>query len=71
MVNINEVIMDALALVSHRLPHDGICRYRASGDGAFVKIGFADTGIGISEENLPRTFDLFFTTKEPGKGTVV
>ena len=28
-----------------------------------------DTGCGISEENQKRLGDLFFTTKEPGKGT--
>ena len=30
---------------------------------------FADTGPGISEENLSRIFEPFFTTKEHGKGT--
>ncbi len=34
-----------------------------------ITIDFADTGIGIPPENLPKIFDPFFTTKEPGKGT--
>lgn len=29
----------------------------------------ADTGIGISPENLSKLFEPFFTTKDPGKGT--
>jgi signal transduction histidine kinase len=35
----------------------------------FVEVKIADTGMGISAENLSRIFDPFFTTKEVGKGT--
>ncbi len=35
----------------------------------FIKIEFADTGSGISEENLKKLFEPFFTTKPVGKGT--
>jgi len=33
-----------------------------------IKLVFADTGCGISKENLARLFDPFFTTKETGTG---
>lgn len=35
----------------------------------FVCITVADSGSGISPENLNRVFEPFFTTKEPGHGT--
>lgn len=38
-----------------------------SGSRALLTI--ADTGTGISNENLPHIFDPFFTTKRRGKGT--
>jgi signal transduction histidine kinase len=34
-----------------------------------VRIEFADTGCGISEENLAHLFEPFFTTKQKEKGT--
>jgi CheY-like chemotaxis protein len=35
----------------------------------YIRITVADTGCGISDNNLPKIFDPFFTTKEVGKGT--
>jgi len=37
--------------------------------GRSVVIKLTDTGVGISAEMLPKVFDLFVTTKGPGKGT--
>jgi signal transduction histidine kinase len=41
---------------------------RPAGDGA-VAIDVEDNGKGIAADALPKIFDPFYTTKEPGKGT--
>ena len=38
-------------------------------EGEFVQVTIADTGCGISPENLEKIFDPFFTTKPTGEGT--
>jgi signal transduction histidine kinase len=54
-------------------PQEGDYRHLRRGRGTtndrWIKIEFADTGVGIAEEDQKRVFDPFFTTKEVGKGT--
>jgi signal transduction histidine kinase len=40
----------------------------ASVSGAHVRVAIADTGIGITTENMQRLFEPFFTTKQQGTG---
>jgi PAS domain S-box-containing protein len=44
-------------------------RHNETQSGPFVEFCVSDTGRGIEKEVLPRIFDPYFTTKEPGRGT--
>jgi len=46
----------------------GLLRIRTDVDEAFVTISFADTGGGISPENMSKIFEPYFTTKASGSG---
>ena len=50
------------------MPEGGTLSVSTFQEGGFVNARFADTGIGISDENIERIFDSFFTTKDSVKG---
>ena len=47
----------------------GTITIRTRRHGTAAEIRISDTGTGIPESDRPKIFDLFFTTKEVGKGT--
>ena len=47
----------------------GVISISTMQDGDFVKVRIQDTGCGISQENLEKLFNPFFTTKPEGQGT--
>jgi PAS domain S-box-containing protein len=73
----NQVILNMIVNAAHAIAEKnkddqsqkGTIHIRTihSGDQAKIRIG--DTGAGIPQEIRHKIFDLFFTTKEPGKGT--
>jgi PAS domain S-box-containing protein len=74
---LNQVILNLIVNAAHAIAEAnkdnpsqmGTIRIRTRREGNWAKIYINDTGSGIPEEIRPKIFDLFFTTKEPGKGT--
>jgi signal transduction histidine kinase len=63
-----QIFLNLLFNALDATPKGGIIRIATSSapGGAVVRI--TDNGVGIPKDELPRVFDLFFTTKEKGTG---
>ncbi|GAH63177.1 unnamed protein product, partial [marine sediment metagenome] len=64
-----QVFLNLILNATQAMPKGGELRIITSTHNDKIRIKIADTGMGISKENLDRIFNPFFTTKEPGKGT--
>ncbi|MEW6027620.1 MAG: ATP-binding protein, partial [Planctomycetota bacterium] len=49
--------------------HDKKIEIFHESDDKNIMVCLRDSGVGMNSEELSRAFDMFFTTKEPGKGT--
>ncbi len=58
-----------VSLKNVELDKDTAVQYPDLGSGRYVNLTVSDTGHGISQEEIDRIFDPYFTTKEVGKGT--
>jgi signal transduction histidine kinase len=69
---IEQVCLNILINAIQAMPTGGAIRIGSAtswSDGRkFVNLSFADQGIGIPRENLPRLFDPYFTTRSDGTG---
>jgi len=73
----NQVILNLIVNAAHAIedlngrnsPEKGTITINTRRDGNWAEIRISDTGVGIPEAVRHRIFDLFFTTKEPGRGT--
>jgi PAS domain S-box-containing protein len=81
---ISQVLINLCTNADHAMPDGGIldvslknveldentaARFADLSAGRYVNLMVSDTGHGISEEEIDRIFDPYFTTKEVGKGT--
>ena len=74
---LNQVILNLIVNAAHAVSEvnkenptqKGTIRISTSHDEGWAKIQISDTGAGIPEDIRHKIFDLFFTTKAPGKGT--
>jgi len=80
---ISQVIHSLVINADQAMPEGGIIQVKAKNvivgkddqevgapisEGNYVKISVQDQGMGISEENLAKIFDPFFSTKQTGRG---
>jgi signal transduction histidine kinase len=74
---LNQVILNLIVNAAHAIADTnkdypsqmGTIRISTRREDNWAKIYISDTGSGIPEKIRHKIFDLFFTTKEPGKGT--
>jgi signal transduction histidine kinase len=76
----NQVFSNILINADHAIPDGGLISVNCENvsieggedsilnKGDYVEISLKDQGIGISEEDISRIFDPYFTTKEKGSG---
>jgi signal transduction histidine kinase/CheY-like chemotaxis protein len=77
---IAQVVHNVIINANHAMPQGGVIRIVLRNDsitvegrpglapGRYLKLSVADTGSGISAENLARVFEPYFTTKSQGSG---
>jgi signal transduction histidine kinase len=74
---LNQVLLNMFVNAAHTIADankarkisKGLITVKTESSDKYFKISVSDTGMGIPEEIRPRVFDMFFTTKEVGKGT--
>jgi PAS domain S-box-containing protein len=69
LAQLNQVFMNLLVNAAQAIEGHGVITLRTGRADNEVWVEVADTGCGISAENMAHIFDPFFTTKEVSKGT--
>jgi signal transduction histidine kinase/CheY-like chemotaxis protein len=63
--NMEEICNNLISNALNYSPGGGSITVSARGTGDYVEIKVADTGVGISSEELPKIFDKFYRVKHP------
>jgi signal transduction histidine kinase len=65
---LQQVFLNIIKNAMHAMAHGGAVKISTQLKGNLCFIQFKDTGVGISQEELPKIFDAYYTTKEEGSG---
>ncbi|RJP86592.1 MAG: PAS domain S-box protein [Desulfobacteraceae bacterium] len=65
---LRQVFLNMVSNARDAMPEGGTLTVKSFMAKGFVNMQFADTGVGIKQENIGRIFDSFFTTKSSVKG---
>jgi two-component system, NtrC family, sensor kinase len=66
---LQQVFVNLLLNARDAMPTGGEVRIQTAKNDTMVVVDITDTGLGISDEDIKRIYDPFFTTKQTGKGT--
>ena len=66
---LQQVFVNLLLNARDAMPGGGRLTIDTSMNDSIVLVDIRDTGVGITQENIKRIYDPFFTTKNTGKGT--
>ena len=63
-----QVLLNLIKNAQAAMPDGGLLTIATIGSDTEIRISICDTGIGISQENLKKIFEPYFTTKDNGTG---
>jgi signal transduction histidine kinase len=66
---LQQVCLNLMLNAADAMPEGGTLRVAVDAGEAWVDLCVADSGPGIPEDELPRIFEAFYTSKESGKGS--
>ncbi len=66
---LHQAFLNLLSNAEQAITKKGKVLIKTIADDKMVEVEISDTGMGISQENLKKISDPFFTTKAPGEGT--